>query len=146
MKNIRIGIVASRFYEGIAEKLLQGARGALRKAGVSDGQIAVVVVPGTFEIPLAAKKLVSGKKVDAVVALGCVIRGETIHFEVICKTTLASLQRLSLETGIPVTSGILMVENEEQAYARAGGDAGNRGEEAALAALEMLKALKGAEG
>ncbi len=130
----RFAIVVSDFNPEITSRLLEGATAVLKEAKV-------VHVPGTFEIPLAAKKLAASGKYDAIVALGCVIRGETVHFDVICKTTAASLQQISLETGVPITSGILMTENEAQAVARAGGEI-NRGKEAAQAALEIVNTLR----
>lgn len=131
----KFAIAVSDFNSEITSRLLEGALSVLKEAKV-------VHVPGTYEIPLAVKKLALSKKYDAIIALGCVIRGETIHFEVICRTTADSLQKISLETGVPVTSGIVMAESEEQAKARCGGKVANRGSEAAQAALEMLNTLR----
>lgn len=131
----KFAIVVSDFNSEITSRLLEGALSVLKEAKV-------VHVPGTYEIPLAVKKLALSKKYDAIIALGCVIRGETIHFEVICRTTADSLQKISLETGVPVTSGIVMAESLSQAQARCGGKVANRGSEAAQAALEMLSTLR----
>jgi len=141
---MNFAIVVSDFNQEITSRLLEGAQATLHKAGVARENVTVTHVPGAFEIPFAAKKMALTKKISAIIALGCVIRGETIHFDVICNTTALSLQQISLETGVPITSGILMAENDEQALARSGGDiAGdtvvNRGSEAASAALQMVK-------
>ena len=132
---MNFAIVVSDFNQKITARLLEGALTVLKNADI-------VHVPGAFEMPLLAKQLAQTKKYDAIVALGCVIRGDTIHFDVICNTTAASLQKISLETEVPITLGLLMVENEEQAMARSGGNVANRGSEAAQAALQMAKLLK----
>lgn len=132
---MKFAIVVSDFNPEITSRLLEGAKTVLKE------EVSVFHVPGTFEIPLVAKKLALSKKYDAIVALGCVIRGETIHFDLICRTTLDALQKIALETGVPITSGIVMAENEAQALARSGGDVANRGSEAAAAALQMVKVL-----
>lgn len=139
---MKFAIVVSDFNKEITSPLLEGAMATLKGVdGVSEN-IFVAHVPGTYEIPLVAKKLALTKKYDAIIALGCVIRGETIHFEIICRSTLDALQKISLETGIPITSGIVMAENENQAWERSGGPVANRGSEAARAALQMVEALK----
>lgn len=134
---MKFAIVVSDFNPEITSRLLEGAVATLKKE-----EVTVVHVPGAFEIPLAAKRLAVSKKYEAIVALGCVIRGETVHFDILCNTTPASLQNISLETGVPITSGILMVENEKQALERSGGNVANRGSEAAEAALRMVETLK----
>ena len=139
---LRFGVVISRFNEHITSRLLEGATQTLLKAGALQKDIIVVHVPGAFEIPLAAKKLAQTKKVDAIIALGCVLRGETQHFDEVCRGASEGIQRAALETGIPVTFGILMSDTAELALERAGGKVGNRGEEAALAAMEMANLLK----
>lgn len=139
---MRLAIVVSDFNAEITSRLLEGALTVLQERGVRRGEVEVLRVPGTFEIPLAAKKLAQTKKWDAIVALGCVIRGETVHFDVICNTTASSLQSLSLETGVPILCGIVMAEDWEQALERSGGRVANRGKEAALAALQMTEVLK----
>lgn len=138
----KFGIVVSRFHEPLTANLQEGALQTFLQAGVSKESVAIFHVPGTFEIPLAVQRLAASKKFDAIVALGCVIRGETVHFDLICRTTLESLQKISLETGVPVTSGIVMAEDPRQAHARCGGGVANRGAEAAAAALEMAQLLK----
>lgn len=139
---MRIAIVISQFYPEISSALLEGAVATLQEGGVAKESIRTVAVPGTCEIPLVAKKLAESQKWDAIVTLGCVIRGETIHFERICATTLDSLQKISLATGVPITSGILMTENLEQARARSSTKEKHRGIEAAQAALQMAALLQ----
>lgn len=142
----KFGIVVSRFHPDFSANLQEGALQTLLTAGVSKESVEIFHVPGTFEIPLAAQRLAVSKKFDAIVALGCVIRGETVHFDLICRTTVASLQKISLETGVPITSGIVMAEDPRQAHARCGGSVVNRGAEAAAAALEMAQFLKKVDG
>lgn len=133
----RYGIVVARFNSLIAERLLNGAVGALRQHGVTDDKLHIVWVPGAFEIPLAARQLAAGGDVAGIVTLGCVIRGATPHFEYVAGTCADALARLQTEYGIPIGFGVLTVEHLEQALERAGSKAGNKGTEAALAALEM---------
>lgn len=142
MLKANFAIIVSRFNEHLTSRLLEGATHFLLKSGVPKENVKTYFVPGAFEIPTLARKLALSETVDAIIALGCVIRGETIHFDVICRTTAASLQQISMETGKAITSGILMVEDEAQALARLGGGHGNRGEEAAKAALEMVQILR----
>ncbi|MBI4124742.1 MAG: 6,7-dimethyl-8-ribityllumazine synthase [Deltaproteobacteria bacterium] len=139
---MRIAVVVSDFNAEITSGLLEGAVSTLVKGGVGRESIRTVHVPGAYEIPLAAKKLAEAGRWDAVVALGCVIRGETVHFYRICQATLDSLQKISLETGVPITSGILMCENWEQARVRSSTGNKHRGIEAAQAALQMAALLK----
>ena len=136
-KNLRFAIILSRFNEHVGSKLLEGAKETLLKNGVAEEDISVVYVPGAFEIPLAAKKLAQTKKYNAVIALGCVIRGGTPHFDHVCQQAAGGIQQAAMETGVPVAFGIIMANTAEQALERAGGSLGNRGEEAARAALEM---------
>lgn len=133
----RFAIVVSRFNNLIAERLLSGAVGALRQHGIADENLHIVWVPGAFEIPLAVRQLAAGGDVDGIVALGCVIRGATPHFEYVAGTCSDSLARIQTEYGVPVGFGVLTVEHLEQALERAGSKAGNKGVDAALAALEM---------
>ncbi len=135
----RFAIILSRFNEHIGSKLLEGAKATLLRAEISEKNIDIIYVPGAFEIPLAAKKLAATKKYDAIIALGCVIRGGTIHFEQICQQAASGIQQVALETGVPVTFGIIMANTAEQALERAGGSLGNRGDEAARAAIEMTQ-------
>jgi 6,7-dimethyl-8-ribityllumazine synthase len=136
-KGLRIAIVAARFNEYIVDKLLDGALDALRRGGVADGDITVVRCPGAFEIPQVARRLVDGGH-DAVVCLGCVIRGATSHFEYVAGQTAAGIAQVALAAKIPVLFGVLTTENIEQAVERAGSKAGNKGYDVGLAALEMV--------
>jgi len=138
----RFAVVASRFNAEIVEGLLDGARSALSEAGVNWDRVAVFRVPGAFEIPLVAKRAAESGKYDAVVAIGCLIRGETPHFEYISNQTSLGIGQVALETGIPVTFGVITVNSDEQAIARSGAGEGNKGYEAALAAVEMVKLLR----
>jgi 6,7-dimethyl-8-ribityllumazine synthase len=138
----RFAVVASRFNSEIVDGLLGGARSALTDAGVDWDRVAVFQVPGAFEIPLMAKKVAESGKYDAVVAIGCLIRGETPHFEYISNQASLGIGQVALETGIPVTFGIITVNNDEQAIARSSAGEGNKGYEAAMAAVEMVKLLR----
>jgi len=133
----RFAIVVARFNSLIAERLLQGAVGTLRQHGIDDDHLQVVWVPGAFEIPLAVRQLAAAGNVDGIVALGCVIRGATPHFDYVAGTCADGLGRLQGEYGIPVGFGVLTVDDLEQALERAGSKSGNKGADAALAVLEM---------
>ncbi|MGA8259465.1 MAG: 6,7-dimethyl-8-ribityllumazine synthase [Arenicellales bacterium] len=133
----RFAIVVARFNSLIAERLLTGALGALRRHGVAVENLHIVWVPGAFEIPLAVRQLAAAGGLDGIVALGCVIRGATPHFDYVAGTCSDSLARLQTEYGIPVGFGVLTVDHLEQALERAGSKAGNKGSDAALAVLEM---------
>lgn len=139
--NVKFAIVVARFNELITERLLQGALNALRRHGVREEHVIVAWVPGAFEIPVAAKRLAESGSVQAVICLGAVIRGATAHFDYICSQTAAGLARIQLDTGVPVSFGVLTTDTIEQAIERAGTKAGNKGEEAALAAIEMANLL-----
>lgn len=139
MAGLRIAIVASRFNEEITARLLSGAQEALK--GVAT--VTVVHVPGAFEIPLAAKEAASSGKFDAIVAIGCVIRGETAHFEYISQAASNGIAQVGLETGIPVTFGVLTADSDEQAMARSVPGPDNKGYHAAQAAVEMVQVLRG---
>lgn len=134
-------IVVSRFNEFICGKLLDGARDALLRHEVGDGDIHVVWVPGSFEIPLAAKKLAASGRYDAVICLGAVIRGATAHFEYVSAEVSKGIANVGLETGVPVIFGVLTTDTIEQAIERAGTKAGNKGFEAAMTAIEMSNLL-----
>lgn len=136
---IRCGIVVSTYNTSITEKLLEGARQSLRNAGVEDSQQVVLRVPGAWELPLAAKWLAEKKEIDAVVALGAVIRGETTHDQYINHAVSSALMALMQSTGKPIGFGLLTCNNLEQAIHRAGGNVGNKGQEAADAVLSMLQ-------
>ena len=140
--NDKFAIVVSRFNEFITEKLLDACTQTLIKNGATDKNIDVVKVPGSFEIPTAAKNLIDLNKYNAIICLGCVIRGETPHFDYICNAVSREIARLGATTGVPVIFGIVTAENVDQAIERAGGKVGNRGSEAALAAIEMVSVLK----
>ena len=133
----RFGIVVSRFNSFITERLLGGALDALERAGADAKQIDVVRVPGSFEIPLAAKKLAASRKYDAIISIGCVLRGETSHFEYISSEVARGVQLAQMDTGVPVVFCVLTCDTLEQAIDRAGLKSGNKGFEAGLAALEM---------
>lgn len=137
----KIAIVVSRFNDFITERLLNGARDSLVSHGVDDSNITVVWVPGAFEIPQAAKALAKAGEVDAVVALGCVIRGATAHFEYVAGECNSGLSSVAMNYDVVVTNGVLTLDTLEQAIERAGSKAGNKGSEAALSALEMINIL-----
>jgi len=136
---LRFGIVVSRFNNFITEELLAGAVDALTRHGAKEDDITVVRVPGSFEIPFAVKHLAESGKFDGVIALGAVIRGDTPHFEYIASEVSKGLAQINLEGGVPVSFGILTTDNVEQAIERAGTKAGNKGFDAALAAIEMAR-------
>jgi 6,7-dimethyl-8-ribityllumazine synthase len=138
----RIALVAARFNGAIVEGLLRGAREALARQGVDGSRVLVVWVPGAWEIPLAAKRLAARPDVFAVVALGCVIRGETYHFEQVADIASRGIARVALDSGKPVANAILTVYDQAQAEARAAPGRGNKGAEAALAALETASLLE----
>jgi 6,7-dimethyl-8-ribityllumazine synthase len=131
--------VSARFNERITERLVEGARAAFREAGVADGCVEVHWVPGSFELPLAAQRLAATGRYAGIVCLGVVIRGQTPHFEHVAREAAAGIRQVAVETGVPTTFGVITALDEAQAWARAGGDVGNRGEEAAEAALEMAE-------
>lgn len=136
-RGLTFAIVVARFNEGITNKLLEGAREALQKAGAASHQ--VFHVPGAFELPLAAMKLARRGGFHAIIALGAVVRGETPHFDYVAGEAARGLQRVALDTGIPVAFGVLTTDTWEQAEARAGGAAGNKGFDAAMTAIEMAR-------
>jgi 6,7-dimethyl-8-ribityllumazine synthase len=139
---MRFGIVVGRYNRDVTEKLLDGAERALRDCGASDDDISVVWVPGAFEVPLVAKRLACKHDVDAVICLGAVIRGDTPHFDFVASEASAGIMRAALETDTPVVFGILTTDDLDQAYARTGGAAGHKGEEAARTAVEMVTLLR----
>lgn len=137
-----IAIVVARFNDLITNRLLDGSLDTLRRHGVSDDNITVVRVPGSFELPLIADKLAHSGKFDAVICLGAVIQGQTTHHDYINHQVAAGLREASQNSGIPVTFGVLTCQSMEQAIDRAGGKVGNKGNEAALAAIEVITTLK----
>ncbi len=140
-KGKKYGIVISRFNEFISSRLLGGALDTLRRHGVNDDEITVVWTPGSWEIPLVAKKMASSSKYDAVIALGAVIRGGTPHFEYVAAEAAKGVAQAGMETGVPVLFGVLTTDNVEQAVERAGTKAGNKGADAAVAAIEMVNLM-----
>lgn len=142
-KDARFALVASKFNSPVVEGLIQGATDALKGAGVPDARITLVKVPGAFEIPLAAQEIAAAGKVDAIVALGAVIRGETPHFDYVAGECARGLTSVSLATGLPIAFGVLTTDTAEQAFARAGKEPGrNKGADAAMTALEMVALLR----
>jgi len=141
-KGLKFGLVVSRFNEFITKKLLEGAQDALLRHGVSQEDIEVAWVPGSFEIPLIAKKLAQTKRYDAVICLGAVVRGGTPHFEYIAAEVTKGIAKVGLETGLPVIYGVITADTLEQAIERAGTKMGNKGFEAAVNAIEMANLVK----
>ena len=141
-KGLKIGIVLSRFNQFITERLLEGALDALNKLGAMEADIFVYKVPGCFELPLVAKKLAQSKKVDGIVCLGALIRGDTPHFDFLSAEVTKGLAQISMEEGIPVSFGILTVETIEQGIERAGTKAGNKGWDAVFSVVETLNLIK----
>ncbi|HXN93209.1 MAG TPA: 6,7-dimethyl-8-ribityllumazine synthase [Candidatus Acidoferrales bacterium] len=135
----RFGIVVSRFNNFITERLLAAAVDALERAGAASKDVDVVHVPGAFELPLAAKKLTATGKYDALIAIGCVLRGETTHYDYVCSETARGLQLAQMDSGVPIIFCVLTCDTLEQAIDRAGLKGGNKGFEAGLAAIEMAQ-------
>jgi len=138
----RFGLVVSRFNDFISSKLVEGAVDALKRHGATEEQLLLVKVPGAFEIPLVAKKLAESGKVDAVICLGAVIRGSTPHFDYVAAEVSKGIAMVALDTKVPVAFGVLTTDNLEQAIERAGTKSGNKGWDAALAAMEMVNLFK----
>ena len=141
-KGLRVGVVVARFNEFITSRLLEGAESGLAQRGVSEDDVTVVRVPGSFEIPVTAKALAESGKHDAVICLGAVIRGETDHYEHIAGQAAKGITDVALATGVPVVFGVLTTDTVDQAMDRAGGDKGNAGHNAALVAIEMANLLR----
>lgn len=139
---LKIGIVLSRFNQFISERLLEGALDALHKIGADDKDISIFKVPGSFEIPVLAKKLARSGKVDGILCLGTLIRGDTPHFDFLSAEVTKGLAQIAMEDGLPVSYGILTVDTIEQGIERAGTKAGNKGYDAAFALVEMLNLMK----
>ncbi|HLW43508.1 MAG TPA: 6,7-dimethyl-8-ribityllumazine synthase [Candidatus Acidoferrales bacterium] len=136
---LRFGIVVSRFNSFITERLLTAAMDALERAGAASNDVSVVRVPGAFELPLAAKKLAATGRYDALIAIGCVLRGETTHYDYVCSETARGLQLAQMDSGLPIIFCVLTCDTLEQAIDRAGLKGGNKGFEAGLAAIEMAQ-------
>ncbi|MEY3700314.1 MAG: 6,7-dimethyl-8-ribityllumazine synthase [Actinomycetota bacterium] len=139
---LRVGIVCSRFNEFIVSALLDGAKRGLAHHGVAETNIDVAWVPGAYEVPVTAKAMALTGRYDTLVTLGAVIRGETAHFEYVAGPVADSIAQIQLETGMPIGFAVLTVENVEQAVERSGPGAGNKGEEAAVGAIEMANVLR----
>lgn len=140
--DLKVAIVVSRFNDFITNRLLDGAKDTLVRHGVEDSNIDVAYVPGAFEIPLVSKKLAQKGKNDAVITLGCVIRGATSHYDYVCNEVAKGVSKANDVSDIPVIFGVLTTESIEQAVERAGTKAGNKGAEAAVSAIEMANLLK----
>ena len=141
-RDLRFGIVVTRFNEFVVEPLLRGALDALKRHGVNEKQIEIIRVPGAFDMPVAMRKLAMSRRYEALVALGAVIRGQTPHFDYVAGECASGLARIALESGVPIGFGVLTTDTMEQAVDRAGGKAGNKGADAALASLEMANLLR----
>jgi len=142
-KGLKFGLVASRFNEFITKKLVEGAQDALLRHGVNQEDIEIAWVPGSFEIPLIAKRLSQTKRYDAVICLGAVVRGGTPHFDFIAAEVSKGIAKVSLDTGLPVIYGVITADTLEQAIERAGTKMGNKGFDAAVTAIETANLLKG---
>jgi 6,7-dimethyl-8-ribityllumazine synthase len=140
-RNRRYAILAAAFNEPVVERLVDGARSCFDERGVPDGNVTVAWTPGAFELPLAAKAAAASGRFDAVVCLGAVIRGETSHFDFVAGEAARGIREAGMETGVPVVFGVLTTDTIQQALDRAGGDHGNKGCEAALAAMQMVTFL-----
>lgn len=138
----KYALVAGRFNQFITDKLIEGAVDTVTRHGISESDISCVWVPGAFEIPMASKKIIESKKYDAVITLGAVIRGATTHYDFVAGECAKGIAQLNLQSDIPVIFGVLTTETIEQAIERAGTKAGNKGADAALAAMEMVSLLK----
>lgn len=141
-EGLRFAIVASRWNDLIVSRLVGGAQEALRRLGANENHIATVRVPGSFEIPLVAKKLATSGKYDAVICVGAIIRGETPHYDYLAADVTKGISAVALETGVPLAYGVITADTVEQAIDRAGVKAGNKGFEAAMTAIEMANLLK----
>jgi 6,7-dimethyl-8-ribityllumazine synthase len=141
-RDLRFALVAARFNDSIVENLVRGAIDALLRHGASEKQIELIRVPGAFDLPLIVRRAAASRRFDAVIALGAVIRGATPHFDLVAGQCAAGLARASEETGVPVAFGVLTTDTIEQAIERSGTKAGNKGVDAALAALELANLLR----
>ncbi len=144
-KGLKIGVVVSRFNQFISERLLEGALDALHRLGAEDADISVYRVPGSFEIPIIAKKLAKEKRVDGIVCLGALIRGDTPHFDFLSAEVTKGLAQVAMEEGVPVAFGILTVDTIEQGIERAGTKEGNKGWDAVFSVVETLNLIKEAK-
>ncbi len=142
VRDARFAIVAARFNEFIVESLIKGAVRCLRQHGADDGDIEIIRVPGAFEMPVAVEKVAAGRRHDGIIALGAVIRGGTPHFDYVAGECVKGITAVGQRHGVPVGNGVLTVDTIEQAIERAGTKAGNKGEEATLAVIEMVNLLR----
>ena len=145
-EGLRIAIAVTHFNQFVTQRLLDGAREALTSHGVTDEDILVAWVPGSFELPVLAKTLAESNRYDAVVCLGAVIRGETGHYDVVATQASSGITRAALDTKVPIMFGVLTTDNVDQAMSRAGGKSGNLGYNAALGAIEMVRLLEQISG
>ena len=141
-EGFKIGIVLSRFNQFISERLLEGALDALYRLGAKKDNISIFKVPGSFEIPLVAKKIALAKKVDGIIALGALIRGDTPHFDFLGAEVTKGLAQISMEVGVPISYGVLTVDTIEQGIERAGSKSGNKGTDSAFALIETLNLIR----
>ncbi|UWF57720.1 6,7-dimethyl-8-ribityllumazine synthase [Staphylococcus hyicus] len=141
-EGLKIGIVVSRFNDFITSRLVDGAYDALKRHQVKEDDIDIAYVPGAFELPIVAKKMAQSGKYDAIITLGCVIRGATTHYDYVCNEAAKGIAKASDDSGVPVIFGVVTTENIEQAIERAGTKAGNKGAEVAVGAIEMANLLK----
>jgi 6,7-dimethyl-8-ribityllumazine synthase len=145
-EGLKFALIVSRFNDFITDRLVGGALDALTRSGADDEQIAIVKVPGAFEIPLVAKKTAALQQYDAIICLGAVIRGATTHYDYVCAEVSKGIAQVSLESGIPVIFGVLTTDTIEQAVERAGTKSGNKGWSAAISAIEMANLMKVVKG
>jgi 6,7-dimethyl-8-ribityllumazine synthase len=144
-KGLRIGLVVSRFNDFICERLQQGAIDCLLRHGVAEDDLTVARVPGAMEIPVTAQRMARSGRYDAIICVGCVIRGETAHYDQVCAEVTRGVGSAALDSGLPITFGVVTVDNLQQALERAGAKGSNRGWDAALAAIEMVSLFKAME-
>ena len=140
-----LAVVVSRFNQALTEKLLAGAQDALGKCGIGSDSVDVVWVPGSFELPLAAKRLAESGRYDAIACLGCVLRGETPHFDYVAGQAATGIGRVGLDTNVPVAFGVITADTLQQAVERAGGSSGNKGFDAVMTAVRMANLMKAIE-
>lgn len=141
-RDLRFAVVAARFNDMVVDALVRGAVDVLKRHGATEKQIEIVRVPGAFDIPIVARKLALSRRYEALIALGAVVRGQTPHFDYVAGECASGLARIALESGVPIAFGVLTTDTMEQALDRAGGKAGNKGADAALAAIEMANLLR----
>lgn len=136
-RGLKIGLVASRFNDFIVEHLVRGAKDALRKCGVDEDGVELAYVPGAFELPFVAKKMAESGRFDALVCLGCIIRGATSHYDLVCSEAAKGVSQVAMQTGVPTIFAVVTADTIEQAIERSGSKAGNKGYDGALAAVEL---------